>query len=124
MAVLLGKNLQILSGASGSSPIVAMAKSCDVHIDGDLIEKASPSSGSWKQYLAGRKGWSITVNYLVTAGGFKANAQMVNTTVTIRVSDGTVTMQGTAFVKTWKVTGTVGNLAQGSFQLVGTGALT
>ena len=125
MVTLLGKNLQILKNTTGSTyaAVVAMAKSCDVQIDGDQIEVASPSSGQWHYYLAGRNGWSINVGYLVTAGGFSADAQMVNTTVTIRVSDGTVQMQGTAIVKAWKATGTVGNLTQGSFQLLGNGPL-
>lgn len=125
MATLLGKNLQILKNTTGSTyaAMVAMAKSCDIQIDGDAIETSSPSDGQWRHYIAGRKGWSINVGYLVTAGGFASDADMVNTTVTIRVSDGTVQMQGTAIVKTWKATGTVGNLTQGSFQLLGTGPL-
>ena len=125
MATLLGKNLQILKNTTGSTyaAVVAMAKSCDVQIDGDQLEVSSPNSGQWHYYVAGRKGWSINVGYLVTAGGFSADAQMVNTTVTIRVSDGTVQMQGQAIVKTWKATGTVGNLSQGSFQLIGNGPL-
>ena len=125
MAILLGKKLQILKNTTGSTyaAVVAMAKSCDVQIEGDQLEASSPDSGQWHYYMAGRKGWSINVGYLVLAGGFSADAQMVNTTVTIRVSDGTVQMQGQAIVKTWKATGTVGNLTQGSFQLLGNGPL-
>jgi hypothetical protein len=33
-------------------------------------------------------------------------------------------LQGTAIVKDWKITATLGNLAQGSFQFQGVGALT
>ena len=125
MATLLGKNLQILKNTTGSTyaAVVAMAKSCEVSIEADTLETSSSTSGAWHTYIAGRKGWSINVGYLVTAGGFSADAQMVNTTVTIRVSDGTVQMQGQAIVKTWKATGTVGNLTQGSFQLLGNGPL-
>ena len=32
-------------------------------------------------------------------------------------------LQGTAIVKDWKITATLGNLAQGSFQFQGVGAL-
>ena len=122
--ILHGKNLQILKlTGSTYAAVVAMAKSCDVSVEGDMIETSSPSDGQWRHYIAGRKGWSINVSYLVTAGGFSADADMVNKTVTIRVSDGTAVMQGTAIVKTWKATGTVGNLAQGSFQFTGNGPL-
>lgn len=125
MAVLLGKNLQILKNTTGSTyaVVVAMAKSCDVSIQADTLETSSPTSGSWHTYIVGRKGWSINVGYLVAAGSFPTEAEMVGTTITIRVSDGTAQMQGTAIVKTWKATGTVGNLTQGSFQLLGTGPL-
>lgn len=121
----LGKNLMILKNTTGSTyaAVVAGARSCDVNVEGDQIETSSPSDGQWRHYIAGRKGWSITVGYLMSVGTFPTEAEMVNTTVTIRVSDGTVQMQGTAIVKAWKATGTVGNLTQGSFQLLGSGPL-
>lgn len=122
----LGKNLMILKNTTGSTyaAVVAGARSCDVNVEGDQIETSSPSDGQWRNYIAGRKGWSITVGYLMSVGTFPTEAEMVNTTVTIRVSDGTVQMQGTAIVKVWKATGTVLTMAQGSFQLLGIGALT
>ena len=122
--ILHGKNLQILKlTGSTYAAVVAMAKSCDVSVDGDQIETSSPSDGQWRHYIAGRKGWSISVGYLMSVGTFPTEAEMVNTTITIRVSDGTAQMQGTAIVKTWKATGNIGNLANGSFVFLGTGAL-
>ena len=125
MATLLGKNLQILKNTTGSTyaAVVAMAKSCEVSIECDSQDVASPTNGGWRYLIAGRKSWSISVGYLVSAGSFPAEAVMVGTIITIRVSDGTVQMQGNALVQTWKVSGTVGNLTQGSFKLVGTGPL-
>lgn len=124
MAILLGKNLKILKPVSGGySPIIAMAKSCDISVEGDQIEISSPDNGQWRYYLASRKGWQINVGYLLAAGTFPNEAQMVNTTVTIVVSDGTTRMQGSAIVKTWKCSGAVGNLSQGSFQFLGNGPL-
>ena len=121
----LGKNLMILKNTTGSTyaAVVAGARSCEVTIDGEQIETASTTNGQWRRYIAGRKGWSISVGYLMSVGTFPTEAEMVNTNITIRVSDGTVQMQGSAIVKTWKATGTVDNLAQGSFQLIGNGPL-
>jgi hypothetical protein len=86
---LLGKNLQILKPVSGGySPIIAAARSCEINIDGDQLEVSSPNDGKWRNYIAGRNGWSISVGYLMSVGTFPTEAAMVNTTVTIVVSDG------------------------------------
>lgn len=107
----------------GYSPIIAGAKSCEISVDGEQIEISSPGDGQWRNYLAGRKGWQVSVGYLLSAGTFPTEAAMVNTTVTVVVSDGTTMMQGQAIVKSWKATGNIGNLANGSFVFLGTGAL-
>lgn len=124
MAILLGKNLKILTPANdGYSSIIAGAKSCEISVDGEQIEISSPGDGQWRNYLAERKGWQVSVGYLLAAGTFPTEAAMVNTTVTLVVSDGTTMMQGQAIVKSWKATGNIGNLANGSFVFLGTGAL-
>ena len=121
---LLGKNLQILKPISGGySPIIAAARSCEINIDGDQLEVSSPNDGAWQHFIAGRKGWSISVGYLLGAGTFPTEAAMVNTTVTVVVDDGTTKMQGSAIVKSWHATGTLSNLATGSFVFLGNGPL-
>lgn len=121
---LLGKNLQILKPVSGGySPIIAAARSCEINIDGDQIEVSSPNDGAWQHFIAGRKGWSISVGYLLGAGTFPTEAAMVNTTVTVVVYDGTTKMQGSAIVKSWHATGNLSNLATGSFVFLGNGPL-
>lgn len=106
---------------------IAGAKSCEISIDGDQIEIASPLQGSWKVFIAGRKEWSVSCGFLIPASGtpLKSEAEMVNTTVTLTVQSGRSgdTISGSAIVKSWKASGTVGNLAQGSFQFKGNGAL-
>jgi hypothetical protein len=49
---------------------------------------------------------------------------MVGQTVTISCGVGNDTVSGTALVTGWKVTGTIGNLAQAVATLVGNGPLT
>lgn len=63
---LLGKNLII---SIGGTPIAA-AKSCDIDVDCDTIEVSSVTSGAWRNYIAGRKGWSVSCGYLVTPQKF------------------------------------------------------
>ena len=120
----LGKNLKILTPiTSGYAAVVAGARSCEVSVDGDQMEVSSPNDGQWRHYVAGRNGWSISVGYLMSVGTFPTEAAMVNTTVTVVVSDGTTMMQGSAIVKSWKATGNLDNLANGSFVFLGNGPL-
>lgn len=124
MAVIHGRNLIIRVGGTA----IAGAKSCEINVDGEQIETASASTGTWRTFLAGRKEWSVSCGFLIPASGtpLKSEAAMVNTTVTLTVQSGLSgdTLTGSAIVKAWKASGTIGNLSQGSFQFRGNGALT
>ena len=124
MAVIHGRNLIIRVGGTA----IAGAKSCEINVDGEQIETASPSKGTWRTFIAGRKEWSVSCGFLIPASGtpLKSEAAMVNTTVTLTVQSGLSgdTLTGSAIVKAWKASGTIGNLSQGSFQFRGNGALT
>jgi predicted secreted protein len=120
----LGKDLKILTPITGGyGTIIAASRSCEVNVEGDQLEVSSPNDGQWHHYIASRKGWSISVGYLLGAGTFPTEVAMVNTTVTIVVSDGTTKMQGSAIVKSWHASGNLGNLATGSFVFLGNGPL-
>lgn len=123
MAVIHGRNLIIRVDGTA----IAGAKSCEINVDGEQIETASPSTGKWRTFLAGRKEWSVSCGFLIPASGtpLKSEAAMVNTTVTLTVQSGLSgdTLTGSAIVKAWKASGTIGNLSQGSFQFRGNGAL-
>ena len=123
MAILHGKDLMILD--SSSNALVAMSKSCEIDVEGDEIEVTSATAADWREYIAGRKNWQVTVNYLVTAGNLATDIGKVGTTVTLKMKDGTsgTPLTGSAIVRTARFTGTVGNLAQGTFQFRGTGSL-
>lgn len=124
MAVIHGRNLIIRVDGTA----IAGAKSCEINVDGEQIETATPSKGTWRTFLAGRKEWSVSCGFLIPASGtpLKSEAAMVNTTVTLTVQSGLSgdTLTGSAIVKAWKASGTIGNLSQGSFQFRGNGALT
>lgn len=123
MEVIHGRNLIIRVDGTA----IAGAKSCEINVDGEQIETASPSKGTWRTFLAGRKEWSVSCGFLIPASGtpLKSEAAMVNTTVTLTVQSGLSgdTLTGSAIVKAWKASGTIGNLSQGSFQFRGNGAL-
>ena len=124
MAFLHGKNLIVM--ADGEA--IAGARSCDINISGEEIEVASATQSRWKEFIAGREEWSVSCSHLIPASGtpLKSSASMVNTFVTLRVESGLTgdVLTGRALVKSWRATGTIGNLAQGTFSFRGTGALT
>ena len=67
MGVILGRNVFIYSGGSGTTPVIAAAKSCTINIKYDLIEKASSTQGTAKEFTYGRYEWDLTVDHLVVA---------------------------------------------------------
>ena len=102
---------------------VAAAKSCSLRVENSEIEVSSPTAGSWRQFIAGRNSWVVSTGHLVLA--VKSSVTLVGTMVTLsfEVADSTDKVSGSALVKQWDVSGAVGNLAQGSFQFTGSGAL-
>lgn len=119
-----GRDLRITTAADGV--LVALAQSCDISVDSEEIEVASPTNGEWRDYIAGRKSWAVTVGYLVTAGNVASDLLKTGTTVNLKVKDGDTgtPLTGTAIVKTCKISGSVGNLSKGTFQFRGKGSLT
>lgn len=132
MAIIHGRNLIV----SIDGRAIAAARSCDVVVSSDTIETSSPTSGLWRDYIAGHKGWSVAVGCLLDAyaiGGIEqiqsvlwAGTDMVGKKVTLSWSElgsSLNRVSGQAIIDTWRVTGTVGNLCQGSFSFTGTGVL-
>lgn len=75
--ILHGRNLII----KANGVAIAAAKSCDISIQCNEIETASPSTGVWRTAILGRKSWSVTTNQLVT--GIARSISMVGTTVSL-----------------------------------------
>ena len=118
-----GRNLIIKVNGTA----IAGARSCDINISGEEIEVASATQSKWRVFLTGREEWSVTCNHLLPASGtpLRSSKNMVNTTVTIRMESGRYgdVLTGQAIVKSWRTTGTLGNLAQGTFSFRGSGPL-
>lgn len=123
MSVVLGKNIKIYAGASGTTPIIAMAKSCVVNKRSDLIETASASNQTSREYVAGREEWDVSLNHLVSSEAPVEGLLKVRGTYTIRLVIGSTTLQGTAICNEANVTATTGNLGTGSIKFKGSGPL-
>jgi len=123
MAIIHGRNLIVKVNGTA----IAGARSCEINVEGEQLETASPDTGTWRTFLAGRKEWSVTCGYLIPAAGtpLRSEAAMVNTSVTLTVQSDMSgdTLTGSAIVRTWRASGNIGNLAQGSFHFRGNGAL-
>ena len=63
MSVILhGAEIKVyMNGAA-----VALSKSCEIEVSCDTEEVASPTSGNWREFLAGRKDWNINVSVLLS----------------------------------------------------------
>ena len=118
-----GNNIIVLSGGKA----IAGTKSDELQVECDTIEIASSTDQGWTHYLAGRKSWSLTVGWLLLATTDVRKALTVGSTVTIKFKGRNDTdangLSGSAIIRTCKITAVKGNLAQGSFQFVGTGPL-
>lgn len=119
MGIIHGKDIKILN--SSSTALIACAKSCTIHRHADSEEVASANDQDHKHYIAGRKGWSIDLQYFVSTDGVTLEE---GTMYNIQVAIGSgVTWAGQALCTDCDITGTQGNLSQGSIKLLGSGPL-
>ena len=121
-----GKDIIIILSQNSTALAGTAVKSHDITTAADTIEKASSTQQTWREYVTGRKGWSINLSYLVNAGAKIHWELKVGETfdVTISDSNSNYRLTGSAILETAKQTYTIGNLANGSFVLKGTGPLT
>ena len=121
---ILGNNIIVLMGGTA----IAGTKSDELQVDCETIEIASATDQGWTHYLAGRKSWSLTVGWLVLADTDVRKALTVGSSVTINIKGRNATdangLQGSAIIRTCKITAIEGNLANGSFAFIGNGPLT
>lgn len=119
-----GNNIIIYNGSTA----IAGTKSNEIQVGCETIEISSPSSGQWREYIVGRKEWSVSVDFLLLATTDVLGLLQSGNTFTLKVvtrsgNSTTVQLEGSAILKTAKHRYTRGNLAAGSYQFVGNGAL-
>ena len=126
-----GNNIIVQTYNGSSWVAVAATKSDELQAEADMIEKASATQQatqqSWKEYIPGRKGWSLNVSWLVSQVADIQKVLQVGTRVQLRncsrSNPAWNNVTGYAYVKTCKITMTRGNIATGSFSFIGDGAL-
>lgn len=110
----------------GTTPIAGTyIKSDDINSHAESIEKASSSQREWKEYVAGRKEWKLTLNYLVMAAPNLNDLLMIGKfyNITLQDREGDYTLMGRAMMTDVKQTHTVGSICKGSWSLQGSGPL-
>jgi predicted secreted protein len=121
---ILGNNIIVYMGGTA----IAGTKSDELKVDCATIKIASATNQDWEHIIAGRKSWSLNVSWLVLANTDVRKALLVGSSVTIKFKGRNATdangLQGSAIIKTCKITAIRGNLAQGSFTFAGNGPLT
>ena len=122
MSVILGRNVFIYSDGSGTTPVIAAAKSCTINIKYDLIEKASSTQGTAKEYIYGRYEWDLTVDHLVVAGSeFEGLSLAGNQRLLISVVVNGVRKKGYVLCPQAGLSAPVSGLATGSVTFKGDG---
>lgn len=118
-----GNNILVYSGGT---PIAAM-KSNEIQSESDLIEISTPTSSQWREFLGGRKSWSISVSYLVLADAGVKDLLKVGNTYTLKVKGRNASdadaVEGNAIMRTCGIRATWGNLVAGTFTFIGNGEL-
>jgi predicted secreted protein len=116
-----GNNILIMVDGAA----IAGTKSNEMQVGAEMIEIASPTNGDWSAFISGRKEWSVTSNWLVTAVPDIKRALRIGATVTIRIigRGQTKGLAGTAIVQKCAQQYVRGNLASGSFSFQGSGPL-
>lgn len=123
MGVILGRNVFIYSGASGTSPVIAAAKSCTININYELIEKASSSQQKAREYVYGRYEWDLTVDHLVVSSKeFQGLSLAGGTRLLISVVINGVRKKGYVLCPKAGLSAPVSGLATGSVTFKGDGA--
>lgn len=107
---------------------IAAVRTHRVQTNAEKIETASPSQGQWREFIPGRKQWSVSVGYLLleTAANNVSDVLGVGDIVTLAIRDrnNAYCVSGTAICTECDQEYSRGNLASGSFSFAGTGPLT
>lgn len=61
-----GKDIIVFIGADEQHlAAIAAGTECSLEMDAELLEKASPTTGQWKEYKTKRKGWSVSASVML-----------------------------------------------------------
>lgn len=117
--ILHGRNIIV----SANGVAIASARSCEFTTTADTEEKSSPMNGMWKEYFVMRKGWSLSLSYLVIAVRGLINVGDTYTLTIADRNDPNDVRTGVAICVENTITATIGNLCQGSWKFIGSGVI-
>ena len=89
-----------------------------------MIEKASATQQTSKEYIAGRDEWEISIDHLVTTGAPFDGLLKVRNEYTLSIVINGVRKYGKAICQQADIRGAVGSIGTGSVKFKGSGALT
>lgn len=122
-----GNNILIGTMSGSTFTALAAVKSHDANNSADTIEKASETQQDYKEFIPGRKEWSINVNYLVLNDSNSNVEDLLKAgniyAIRIKGRSGNYKISGNAICVQCKQTYSRGVLAAGSFVFKGTGPL-
>lgn len=111
----------------GTWTTIAAARTDEIEVDGELMEIASRTQAGWREYIAGRKSWSVQTSYLVTLVSNIREVLQVNTRVRLRIGGTNMStgeyLTGYAWIRKQKLTAPNGGLANGTVVFQGDGPL-
>ena len=110
MATIQGRNIYIYAGTTGTTPIIAGAKSCTISYKCDLMETASATNQTSKEFVPGRTEWEISISHLVMSSNEYQGMLKVGTQFSISVVINGVRKTGTAICNQADIGGAVGNM--------------
>lgn len=122
----LGKNIIV----KADDKVICGTKANSIQCECETIEIASADDGAWVHRIAGRKSWSVSVDFLLvpaSTGNMAVNVRnllSVGSTYTLVIKsslDNGVT--GSAILKSMYVSGAVGSLVTGTWKFEGNGSL-
>lgn len=118
--ILLGNDINVyLDGTA-----IANAKNGGISLDAELIEVAPPLDGIAKAWILKSLSWGVNTSVLVGTVADLINLTGQTVTVSFGVADhASVRASGSAIVKSVRMDGARGNLAQASIEMVGTGTV-
>ena len=116
-----GNNIIVLINGTA----IAGVKSDEIQSDTDTIEVASATQQQWKEFITGRKEWSLNTSYLLLAAESLRDLIQIGNVYELAITDrqGNVAVSGRAILTVCKQTHPRGNLCNGTFQFRGTGPL-
>lgn len=111
--------------SSGAPSTIAGVKGDKLRVSGETIEVSNETNCDWKKFIAGRKEWDITTDYLVlTSSSIASDILRVGKTYTVCIlAGGNSILRGQAICTETVQNYQNGALIKGSFTFKGTGAL-